>query len=182
MVIKKYFNNSVILFDTKIFKDSRGSFSETYNINLFKRIGIKESFVQDNYSFTKNKGTIRGMHLQKKPFAQSKIIRVLSGKILDIIIDVRKKSPTYGKSKSFTLSNKNKYQLYVPEGFAHGFCTQENNTEVVYKASRYYSPKHEQTILWSDNFLNLKWKIKHSKVIVNKKDSMGISFNKFGKI
>ena len=182
MIIKKYFNNSVLLFKTKKFNDSRGSFSEIYNLNFFKEFGINDKFVQDNYSFSKKKFTIRGMHLQKYPYSQSKIVRVLSGKILDIIIDLRKNSKTFGKSKTFILSKKNELQLFVPQGFAHGFCTQENNTEVIYKASKYYSPKHEQTILWSDDLLKLQWKIDKNKVIINKKDLTGISFEEYRKL
>ena len=182
MSIKKYFNNSVILFKTKIFNDSRGSFSETYNLNFFKKYGINDKFVQDNYSYSKKKCTIRGMHLQKHPHSQSKIIRVLSGKIIDIIIDLRKNSKTFGKSKTFILSKKNELQLFVPQGFAHGFCTQEDNTEVMYKASKYYSPKHEQTIIWSDSLLKLQWKTDKNKVIINKKDKNGITFEEYKKL
>jgi len=182
MIIKNYFDNSVILFKTKKFIDSRGFFSENYNYKYFKKIGINQRFVQDNYSYTKHQGTIRGMHLQRQPRSQSKIIKVLSGKILDIIVDLRKNSKTYGKSKSFTLSNKNEFQLFVPEGFAHGFCTLEKNTEVMYKVSNYYSPKHELTIHWSDKLLNLNWKFNRKKIIVNQKDSIGITLQEFEKI
>tara|TARA_B110000438_G_scaffold295658_1_gene339012 strand:+ start:173 stop:742 length:570 start_codon:yes stop_codon:yes gene_type:complete len=179
-VIKKYFDKSVYLFKPKKFIDKRGFFSEVYNYEYFKNIiNIKEKFVQDNYSFSKSIGTIRGLHLQKNPYSQAKLIRVLNGKIQDVIVDVRKKSKTYGKTYSFTLSKKNEFQLYIPSGFAHGFCTLEKNTEVLYKASKYYYPKSETTILWSDKDLKIKWKVDLKKVIVNEKDSKGINFNQY---
>ena len=119
------------------------------------------------------------MHFQSPPYNQSKIIRVSRGKIQDIVVDLRKNSPTYGKYKSFIISDSKFEILYIPKHFAHGFCTLVNNTEVIYKVSKYYSVKNEKTILWNDKTLSIKWKIKNIKPIVSKKDSYGINFENF---
>ncbi len=168
MKIASYFDNKVILIKNKIFSDNRGFFRETYNKKLFKSIGIKDTFVQDNHSLSKKKGTLRGMHFQTKPFEQSKILTVKKGKIFDVVLDIRKNSKYFGMHKSFILSDKNNYQIYVSKGFAHGFLTLEENTEIDYKVSNFYSPKHEKTIVWNDKDLNIKWN--YSKVIISKKD------------
>jgi len=176
---KNFFGEEVKLFKPKIFKDNRGCFLELYNKNNFKDIKIKDDFVQDNISFSKKIGTIRGLHFQSPPYNQSKIIRVSRGKIQDIVVDLRKNSPTYGKYKSFIISDSKFEILYIPKHFAHGFCTLVNNTEVIYKVSKYYSVKNEKTILWNDKTLSIKWKIKNIKPIVSKKDSYGINFENF---
>ena len=175
-VINKYFDNTVILLKPKKFYDKRGFFSELYNKNSLKKLKIKDIFVQDNYSFSKKKGIIRGLHFQKPPFDQAKLIRVTKGKILDIILDIRKNSPYYGKIKKFILSKENWRQIYIPSGFAHGFVTLSNLTEVEYKVSNFYSKKHEVTIMWNDQTLSVNWIIKQ-KEILNNKDKNGISFN-----
>tara|TARA_Y100000741_G_C18015128_1_gene461865 strand:+ start:71 stop:634 length:564 start_codon:yes stop_codon:yes gene_type:complete len=178
---KSYLNKNLILFSTNKFSDTRGFFSETYNKKELKKIGIKENFVQDNYSLSNNKGIIRGLHLQKYPMKQSKIIRVLKGSILDVVVDIRKNSKTFGKYYSFNLTDKNFLQLYISDGFAHGFCTLEKDTQVVYKASQFYSKKHEITIYWNDPELSIDWQLNRKKAIVSQKDKKGMTFRDFAK-
>ena len=177
IVSKKYFGNSVILFKTNIHKDFRGSFTESYSYNDLKKIGINCKFVQDNYSFSKRKGTLRGLHFQIYPHEQAKIIRVIKGKIQDVVVDMRKKSKFFGKYLSFILSEKNSKQIFIPVGFAHGFCTLEDNTEILYKTSKYYNKKSERSILWSDRSLAIKWKTPSNKIIINKKDKLAMIFD-----
>lgn len=155
-----------------IYRDNRGFFIETWNKKFFLSLGIKKNFVQDNFSFSKNKGTFRGFHFQRPPFSQSKLVRCSKGSLLDIVIDIRKKSPTYGKIFSIKLSQKNNLQIFIPIGFLHGFYTLENNTEVVYKVSNFYSPKHEETIKYEKKILNLNLSNKISKTIFSKKIGM----------
>jgi len=175
--VNNYFNNSVKLIELKKFKDSRGLFSELYKKVEYNSIGIKENFNQENYSFTNKKNSIRGLHFQKKPFHQSKLITVLEGEILDVVVDLRKNSQFFGKYKSFLLSSSNLKQLYIPEGFAHGFKTLKKNTIVIYNLNRYYNPNSEHTIIWNDNNLKINWKLKSAKPILSLKDKKGLSFN-----
>ena len=175
-IINKYFDDTVFLLKPKKFYDKRGFFSELYNKNSLKKLKIKDIFVQDNYSFSKKKGIIRGLHFQKPPFEQAKLVRVTKGKILDIILDIRKNSPYYGKIKKFILSKENWHQIFIPVGFAHGFVTLSNFTEVEYKVSNFYSKKHEVTIMWNDPTLSVNWIITQ-KEILNNKDKNGIFFN-----
>ena len=155
IIYKKYFNDSIILFKTDIIKDKRGTFTESYSFKKLKKIGINIQFVQDNFSFSKKKGTIRGLHYQISPYQQAKIVKVIKGKIQDIVVDLRRNSEFFGKYLSFILSEKNSKQIFIPAGFAHGLCTLEENTKVLYKTSNYYNPKTERSILWSDNrFIN----------------------------
>lgn len=139
------------------FGDARGFFSETYNASTFAAGGIDTSFVQDNYSRSSQKGTVRGLHFQKPQAAQSKLIRVVRGSIMDVAVDIRRSSPTYGKHVAVELSAENWRQLYVPKGFAHGFCTLEPDTEVEYKVTSLYAPEEEGGILWNDSALNIAW-------------------------
>ena len=148
--------------------DKRGFFSETYNKKIFYKQKIKIDFVQDNYSYSKYKYTLRGLHFQSPPYAQDKLVRVLSGSIIDVAVDLRKKSKTYKKHFKIILSKQNQKQLLIPKGFAHGFLTLEKNTEVMYKTSNYYSKKHDKGIFWSDKNLNIKWKKKIKPILSNK--------------
>ncbi len=178
MNIKKYFNNNVIVFKENFINDNRGTFGEIYNKKKLFKINIKKKFIQDNYSFSKNIYTLRGLHFQKPPFSQSKLIWVKSGKIYDVVVNINPKSKFYGTYKSFILSSKNNNFIYIDSDFAHGFLTLSNSTEIIYKVDNNYSPKHEMTINWNDNNLNIKWPLKNNQPILSKKDKLGINFSK----
>lgn len=154
--------NSLRLADAKLFEpvvhgDSRGFFMEGYNEAALQQQGLHYAFVQDNQSLSTEPGVIRGMHYQLNPKAQTKLIRVLAGAIYDVIMDIRRDSPTFGEWIGVILSEYNKRQLLVPKGFAHGFCTLVPNTQVLYKVDEYYSPGHDRGILWNDPALEIDW-------------------------
>jgi len=153
-----------------LFEDSRGNFSETYNKEELERAGISCSFIQDNQSLSLKNGTVRGLHFQKPPFAQSKLVRVIKGTVIDVIVDLRKESATYLKSALIELSAQNRKQIFVPEGFAHGFCTLEDNTIVSYKVSAPYSKPHDAGIFWNDPDLGIEWPVESNKAILSEKD------------
>ena len=176
--IKKYFDGNVILIKNKFFRDKRGYFTELYNYNFFKRIGIDVKFIQDNLSFSRYKNTIRGLHFQSKPMSQHKLVRVNKGAIFDVVVDIRKKSKTFGKYKFFYLSQNDGNFLYISNKFAHGFCTLKDNTEVFYKVSKQYSKIHDMSIIWNDKSLNIKWPIQKNNPILSTKDKNGITLDK----
>jgi dTDP-4-dehydrorhamnose 3,5-epimerase len=147
----------VLLIETEVFGDHRGFFTESYNSQKFCQHGIEVTFIQDNHSLSVEAGVIRGLHYQLNPKAQTKLVRVAAGAIYDVVVDIRKSSPTFGQWEGFILSSSNKRQLLVPKGFAHGFCTLVPNTEVLYKVDEYYSPAHDRGILWNDTSLNIDW-------------------------
>ena len=159
----------LFIIEPAVFKDSRGYFFESYNENNFKAAGIDIKFVQDNQSKS-SYGVIRGLHYQLDPHAQTKLIRTLSGSILDVVVDLRKGSPTYGKAFSIELSAANNKQLLVPKGFAHGFSVLSETAEVIYKCDAFYNKKSEGGILYNDANLNIDWKIPANKAIVSDKD------------
>lgn len=177
-IVKKFFNNKVFLIKIKKFNDVRGFFFETYNHRDLISHGIKEKFLQDNESFSIKKGTIRGLHFQREPNHQSKLLSVKKGSIQDVVLDVSKKSKTFGKHISIKLSEHDNYLLYIPKGFAHGFCTLVNNTIVHYKTSNYYYPAYEVSIDFNDPFLNINWKV-NSKIVMSKRDLNSISFEEY---
>lgn len=146
-----------VLMTPKRFGDARGFFSETYNARTLAEIGITVPFVQDNHSLSAARGTVRGLHFQTPPFAQDKLVRVTHGSILDVAVDIRKGSPTYGKHVAVELSAGNWRQMFVPIGFAHGFCTLEPNTEVLYKVTNFYSAACDKGIRWNDPSLAIAW-------------------------
>ncbi|HZH12157.1 MAG TPA: dTDP-4-dehydrorhamnose 3,5-epimerase [Microvirga sp.] len=154
----------------KRFSDHRGVFSETYNRQRFFEAGITEEFVQDNYSLSVEAGTVRGLHFQSAPFAQVKLVRVTRGRILDVVVDIRRSSPTYGKHIALELSAEDGWQLLVPAGFAHGFCTLEPNTETQYKVSAYYSATHDHGLAFNDPELGIAWPVEADRAIVSDKD------------
>ena len=154
----------------KAFADSRGYFSETYNRQRFADHGITLDFVQDNQSLSVEAGTIRGLHFQSPPMAQDKLVRVLRGRIVDVAVDLRRSSPTYGQWVAEELSAENRKQLLVPIGFAHGFCTLEPNTEVLYKVTNYYSGSHDLGVAWDDPQLAVKWPVSASQAVLSDKD------------
>lgn len=137
--------------------DNRGFFMESYNEEIMQNAEVNYKFIQDNQSLSAEVGVLRGLHYQLNPKAQTKLIRVLSGAIYDVILDVRRNSPTFGQWVGVILSEYNKRQLLVPKGFAHGFCTLVPNTQVLYKVDEYYSPEHDRGILWSDPALGIDW-------------------------
>lgn len=145
------------LITPKAFSDSRGVFCETYNRERFFQNGIALEFVQDNQSSSVQKGTVRGLHFQSHPAAQDKLVRVLRGRILDVAVDLRRSSPTYGKWVAEELSAENGKQMLVPVGFAHGFCSLEADSQVFYKVTRHYSPSHDLGIAWNDPDLSIDW-------------------------
>ncbi|MGP9813719.1 dTDP-4-dehydrorhamnose 3,5-epimerase [Rhodopseudomonas sp. NSM] len=155
----------------KGFADTRGVFCETYNHRRFVEHGIAFDFVQDNQSSSAQAGTIRGLHFQSHPAAQDKLVRVLRGRILDVAVDLRRASPTYGKWVAEELSADNGKQLLVPVGFAHGFCTLEPDTLVLYKVTGYYSPAHDLGVAWNDPDLAIDWPVTPDKAVLSDKDS-----------
>jgi dTDP-4-dehydrorhamnose 3,5-epimerase len=152
------------------FGDDRGFFSETYNKKVFAAAGLDFDFVQDNQSLSAQPGTIRGLHYQTPPFAQDKLVRVVRGRILDVAVDIRKSSPTFGKWVAAGISAAEWNQILVPAGFAHGICTLEPNTELLYKVTNYYSPANDFGIRWNDETLNIGWPVPESEAILSDKD------------
>jgi dTDP-4-dehydrorhamnose 3,5-epimerase len=154
----------------KKFGDHRGFFSEVYSRKGWTDIGVQTDFVQDNHSLSVEKGVLRGLHYQIAPMAQDKLVRVVQGAILDVAVDIRRDSATFGKHVTAILSAENWRQIFVPAGFAHGFVTLQPNTEVLYKVSTYYSPSHERGIRWNDPKLAIDWGIDESKAILSNRD------------
>jgi dTDP-4-dehydrorhamnose 3,5-epimerase len=166
----------VKLIEPKVFEDERGFFYESFNQEKFqKAIGKNITFVQDNHSVSK-KGVLRGLHYQVEPFAQGKLIRVISGEIFDVAVDIRIKSPTYGHWVSEILSCSNKKQLWIPEGFAHGFLVKSDSAEVLYKATKNYSKTHERCLRFDDLKINISWPSLKNSFILSDKDAKGDSF------
>ena len=159
----------VIIIEPKIYGDDRGYFFESFSQQEFVENICETHFVQDNESKSKY-GVIRGLHFQKPPFSQSKLVRVVTGKVLDIALDIRKGSPTFGKHVAVELSAENKRQLFVPRGFAHGFAVLSKEVIFQYKCDNYYAPEEERGILWSDPTLQIDWKIPHQDIILSQKD------------
>jgi dTDP-4-dehydrorhamnose 3,5-epimerase len=162
--------SGVFIIEPKVHGDQRGFFMESYNRQTFREHNIDYTFIQDNHSLSVEAGTIRGLHYQLEPKAQAKLIRVISGAIYDVVVDIRKSSLTYGQWVGVILSETNKHQLLVPKGFAHGFCTIETNTQVLYKVDEMYSPEHDRGILWNDSSLNIDWPTSHP--ILSDKDQI----------
>jgi len=171
-MIEKFDIDGPLLIAPKKFTDERGFFSETYKKKELAEAGFNKVFVQDNHSLSTQKGVIRGLHFQTPPHAQDKLVRVVRGSILDVAVDIRKGSPTFGRHVAVELSAKNWRQLFVPVGFAHGFCTLEPNTEVVYKVSSYYSPECDKGLASNDPELGIDWPVTSSMVILSEKDKV----------
>jgi dTDP-4-dehydrorhamnose 3,5-epimerase len=169
MKIEKTFIKDLVVISPAVFEDERGYFFEAYNKNKLSELGININFVQDNQSFSK-KGTLRGLHYQNPPFAQTKLVRVLQGEIIDVAVDLRKESPTFGKSFGILLSEENKKQLFVPQGFAHGFSVISETAVVMYKCDQYYNKASEGGIRYDDPALNIDWGIDLKDAIVSEKD------------
>jgi len=159
----------LVIYEPMVFEDSRGFFFESFNEKIFSREGITRPFVQDNQSRS-TYGVIRGLHYQLAPYAQSKLVRVLSGSILDVAVDIRKGSPTYGRHFAIELSAANKKQLYIPHGFAHGFSVLSQNADVLYKCDAFYNKASEGGIRYNDPVLEIDWKIPAGRELVSEKD------------
>lgn len=159
----------LIIFEPRVFGDDRGYFFESYNENIFKEAGVDIRWVQDNQAYS-GKGVLRGLHYQVAPYTQAKLVRVLQGEVLDVVVDIRKDSPTYGKSFSVILSAENKKQLFVPRGFAHGYVVLSDTAEFYYKCDNFYSKKHEGGINPNCSVLNIDWKYDLSKAIIAERD------------
>ena len=164
-----------------VFGDARGYFYESFNKDKFKNVTNTEiEFVQDNEAFS-NKGTLRGLHFQKGKFAQAKLVRVVKGKVLDVVVDIRRDSATFGEHFSCVLSEENKKQIFIPRGFAHGYSVLENNTIFVYKCDNFYEPKAEGGIMYNDKNLNIDWMLSDDEIIVSEKDKSQKQFNELEK-
>jgi dTDP-4-dehydrorhamnose 3,5-epimerase len=150
--------------------DQRGFFSEVYNAATWRAAGLDVRFVQDNHSLSVEPGTIRGLHFQIAPYAQNKLVRVPRGRILDVVVDLRRSSPTFGRYFAVELSADNWAQLFVPVGFAHGFCTLSENVEVLYKVSELYSPAHDRGLAWDDPDLAIAWPVAATSAVLSDKD------------
>lgn len=171
----------LLIIETKIFKDDRGFFIESYNLRDFANLGIKVNFVQDNHSFSR-KGVIRALHFQLQ-HPQEKLVRVISGRVYDVAVDIRPNSPTFGNWYGVELSGENNLQFYIPPGFAHGFISLRDDTHFFYKCTDFYYPEDELGIFWNDPFLNIQWPIDHvNKVIISDKDKKLPSFDKVKEI
>jgi dTDP-4-dehydrorhamnose 3,5-epimerase len=152
--------------------DNRGFFSEVFNVRPLRDAGLCSDFVQDNHSLSAEKGVVRGLHFQLPPMAQDKLVRVIRGGILDVAVDIRRDSPTFGRHITALITAENWKQILVPKGFAHGFVTLEPNTEVIYKVTNYYSPQHDRGIRWNDPALGINWGIDESSAILSAKDKI----------
>ena len=152
----------LLVIEPQVFGDERGYFYESYSKEKFAENGITEEFVQDNQSFSE-KGIVRGLHFQKPPFSQSKLVRVITGEVFDVAVDLRPDSPTFGKWFGTTLSEENKKMMYIPVGFAHGFCVTSETTIFFYKCGALYSPQYEGGIIWNDPAVGIQWPIENEQ-------------------
>jgi dTDP-4-dehydrorhamnose 3,5-epimerase len=176
MEVLQTFIKDLLILQPKVFQDDRGYFYEPYNKKVLAAVGVKEEFVQDNQSMSQ-KGVVRGLHFQNPPYAQAKLVRVIQGSVWDVVVDIRKNSPTYGKHFGLELSEKNKTIFYIPAGFAHGFVTLEDNTIFLYKCSDFYNKESEDCILWNDPDLSIPWNTPNP--ILSEKDKKGTLFVNF---
>ncbi len=167
----------LIILEPRVFEDSRGYFFESFNLKQWKSLGINQEFVQDNQSKS-SYGVIRGLHYQLAPYSQTKVVRVLAGEVLDVAVDLRKGSDTFGKSFSVRLSDKNKKQLLIPKGFAHGFAVLSDEAVFYYKCDELYNPDSERGIIYTDFDLAIDWMIPEDKRIISDKDKKLLAFSK----
>lgn len=163
----------LLVIEPKVFEDDRGYFFESWNKAIFEKQGLNLDFVQDNQSLS-SKGVLRGLHFQNPPYVQGKLVRVIQGSVMDVAVDIRKDSPTYGEHFSIKLSGKNKTSIWIPPGFAHGFVTLEDDTIFTYKCTGVYNKKSEGSILWNDKDLNIDWGMQNP--IISEKDAVSPTF------
>ena len=168
----------VIIIEPKVFGDNRGYFLESYNQKRFEEVVGKTSFLQDNESKS-SKGVLRGLHFQKPPFEQAKLVRCIEGEVLDVAVDIRKNSKTYGQHVAVLLSGENKRQLFVPRGFAHGFLVLSDSATFAYKVDNTYAPEFDAGFRWNDNELNIQWGMEDSEVMISEKDAVLPFFSEF---
>jgi len=171
MNVTETYIKGLLVIEPRVFSDDRGYFYESYNKSVFAANGIDVDFIQDNQSFSQ-RGTVRGLHGQADPFAQGKLVRVISGRVLDVALDIRKDSPTYGQHFSIELSGDNKTQFWIPAGFLHGFAVLEDNTIFTYKVNNYYDKTSEIGVKWNDPALNIDWKIEPGEALLSPKDEV----------
>ncbi len=167
----------LLLIKPKVFKDNRGFFLESYSEKTFSELGITTHFMQDNHAFSQTKGVLRGLHFQLPPHTQTKLVRVTRGSVYDVAVDLRKESPTFGKCQGFELTADNFYMLYIPQGFAHGYCTLEDDTEFMYKNDNFYAPDYDAAIRWNDPTLKIDWPV--DEPILSEKDAKAPLFQDF---
>lgn len=171
-VLQQVLNGALVL-EPKVFEDDRGFFLESYNLKVFEELGVREQFVQDNHSFS-TRSVLRGLHYQiQKP--QGKLVRVVSGEVLDTFVDLRRSSPTFGQWHGVRLSGENRHLAWIPAGFAHGFYVLSEGAHVLYKSTEFYFPELERTVLWNDPDLNIDWGI-NNEPIFSAKDRKGVGF------
>ncbi len=176
MVAEKTFIEGLLVIKPKVFEDQRGYFFESYNEKLLQQAGLDTNFVQDNQSLSQ-KNVLRGLHFQAPPFAQGKLVRVIKGAVLDVVVDIRKKSATYGKHFSLELNEQNKTMLWVPQGFAHGFVTLSDETIFYYKCNNFYHKESEGCVMWNDADLGINWAT--ANPVLSDKDKAGTPFKDF---
>lgn len=173
MNVVKTANPDVLILEPRVFGDERGFFMESYNRKTFQQLtGLDVEFVQDNHSRSQ-KNVLRGLHYQLQQ-AQGKLVRVIEGEIFDVVVDIRKSSPSFGQWLGVTLSEENKKQLWVPAGFAHGFCVTSDYAQVLYKTTDFYAPEHERSIAWNDHALGIEWPC--DEPLLSDKDRAGVPF------
>lgn len=181
MEIQRFDIEGLLLIKPQIFGDDRGYFIESFNSERFKQeTGITVDFIQDNESKS-NYGVLRGLHFQRPPFTQTKLVRVIEGEVLDVTVDLRAESPTYGEYQSFHLSGDNKHQVYVPKGFAHGFVVLSKSAIFAYKVDNTYSPAHDDGIIYNDKKLAIDWNIPIASILLSQKDSQLSTFDNYRK-
>ena len=179
MKITETFLKDCFIIEPKVFKDNRGEFFEAFNQKLFQeQTGLDVSFVQDNQSSSK-KGVLRGLHMQKGEHAQAKLVRVIQGKVLDVVVDVRENSTTFGQTFCCILCDENKKQLFIPRGFLHGFVVLEDETVFVYKCDNYYKPEAEDGVIYNDKDLKIDWMLSEDEIILSEKDKRLKPFKNF---
>jgi dTDP-4-dehydrorhamnose 3,5-epimerase len=177
MLIKESKLKGVFEIDLEPHEDHRGFFVRVYDDAIFKQYRIRRDWVQENQSLSKEKGTIRGLHFQFPPYTETKLVRVVSGEVYDVIVDLRKGSATFGEWDRFRISEDNKKMIYIPRGFAHGMCTLTKNCAMLYKVDNYYTPESEGTIIWDDPDIGIDWPVENP--ILSEKDSRAQSFKEF---
>ena len=176
MEISKTILEGLLIIKPDVFRDDRGYFFESFNIEKFSKEGLDVTFMQDNESLSM-KGVIRGLHFQIPPFEQAKLVRVVKGSALDVAVDIRKSSPTYGKWTSVLLTGENKWMFWIPAGFAHGFATLEEGTVFFYKCTKVYNKDSERSLLWNDPDINIKWGIEQP--VISERDKSAQGFREF---